>query len=850
VSPAPAAPLPIDDVLPALHAALAERSVAVLEAPPGAGKTTRVPLALLEAPWLGAQRILLLEPRRLAARAAAHHMARTRGERVGDTVGYRVRGESRVGARTRLEVVTEGVLTRLLADDPTLDGVGAVLFDEFHERSLAADLGLALTLQTQRLLRPALRVLVMSATLDGDAVAQLIADDRGDAPVLRSDGRRFPVHTHHRPPRPGERLEPHVARVVREALVAHEGDVLAFLPGAREIRRTAALLADATDPRGTPVSVHALFGLMALGDQDAAIAPAPAGTRKVVLATAIAETSLTIEGVRVVIDGGRARVPRFDPRVGLTRLDTVRVTRAGAEQRRGRAGRVAEGTCYRLWEAAEDAGLLPRARAEILDADLTPLALELADAGVADARSLAWLDVPSEAGLAAARELLAWLGALDPAGRITPHGRAMAALPVHPRFAHLLLRARAEGQATLGAAIAACTEERDVLRGTDGPPPADLRLRVELVLGVAESALGHQLAGATVDRDAVRQVREVARDLVARLDARWEPDPAAAAGSGALLALAYPDRVARLRAATGARYQLRTGTGAALAPHDALAGSRWLAIAELDGGPPEYRVARAVPIDEATVRALFAADLSTRDDVTWDEGAERVRAMRRTRLGAIVLDEAPLREAPPLAVRAALLAALARRGVARLPWTPAAMRLRERLAFLHAHAPAWPDVSDATLEATLPEWLGPALEGADRLSALDGERLAEALRGRLDWTQRAALDRLAPTHLDVPSGSRVALDYGDPQAPVLAVKLQEVFGWTHTPTLLDGHVPVTLHLLSPARRPVQVTRDLAGFWREGYFAVRKELRGRYPRHPWPDDPLRAEPTRRTTPRSP
>lgn len=842
------ASLPIDDVLPALHAALADRSVAVLEAPPGAGKTTRVPLALLEAPWLGAQRVLMLEPRRLAARAAAHFMARTRGERVGDTVGYRVRGESRTSARTRVDVVTEGVLTRLLAADPTLDGIGAVLFDEFHERSLAADLGLALTLQTQRLLRPELRVLVMSATLDGDAVARLLADARGVAPVVRSDGRLFPVATAYRPPRGDERLEAHVARVVREAIVAHDGDVLVFLPGAREIHRTAALLGDVPDPRGTPVAVHALFGQMALAEQDAAIAPAPAGTRKVVLATSIAETSLTIEGVRVVIDGGRARIPRFDSRLGLTRLETVRVTRAAADQRRGRAGRVAPGTCYRLWDAHEDAALLPRTRPEILEADLTPLALELADAGVEDARTLAWLDAPSERGLAAARELLAWLGALDGGGRITAHGRAMVALPVHPRFAHLLLLADREGHATLGAAIAACIEERDVLRGAGGPPPADLRLRVELVLGAAEGALGHQLAGATVDRDAVRRVREVARDLVARVGARWAPDPTALDACGALVALAYPDRVARLRSASGARYLLRHGAGASVAPHDALAGAAWLAIADLDGAPPEYRVARAAPLDEATVRARFGDDLQTALEVTWDDAAERVRAVRRTRLGALVLEEAPAREVPAEAMRAALLDAVQRRGVARLPWTPATERLRARLAFVHAHDASWPDVSDAALDATLAAWLGPALDGLDRLAALDGERLEGALLGLLDWTQRAALDRLAPTHLEVPSGSRIALDYGDPQAPVLAVKLQEVFGWTRTPTLLDGRVPVTLHLLSPAQRPVQVTRDLAGFWRESYFAVRKELRGRYPRHPWPEDPLTAEPTRRAKPR--
>jgi ATP-dependent helicase HrpB len=840
--------LPIDDVLPTLTEALTHRSVAVLEAPPGAGKTTRVPLALLEAPWLQGQRVVILEPRRLAARTAAHFMARLLGERVGETVGYRVRGEARVSARTRIEVVTEGMLTRWLATDPTLEGVGAVLFDEFHERSLTADLGLALTLHTQRMVRPELRVLVMSATLDGEAVAQLIADAQGNAPIVRSDGRLHPVRTEYRAPRPDERLEVHVARVVREATGAHEGDVLVFLPGAREIHRTAALLHDVTDPRGARVAVHPLFGQMALEAQDAAIAPAPAGARKIVLATAIAETSLTIEGVRVVVDGGRSRIPRFDSRVGVTRLDTVRVTRAGAEQRRGRAGRVAPGVCYRLWDAHEDSALLPRIRPEILDADLTGLALELADAGIDDVRDLAWLDAPSPNGLARARELLTWLGALTPHGRITAHGRAMAALPLHPRFAHLLLLAERDGQATLGAILAACIEERDVLRGAGGPPPADLRLRVELVLGVSESVLGAQLAGAHVDRDGVRRVREVARELLTRLGARWTPDAVHLDACGALLALAYPDRIARARATAGGRYLLRNGTGAVLAAHDGLLGAPWLAIGELDGVPPEYRVLRAVPIDDATVRTRFGDALETRVEVTWDDDAARVRAMRRVRLGAIIVEEAPARDVPAAALQAALLEALRRRGVARLPWTAATERLRARLAFLHAHDASWPDVSDDALQDTMDEWLAPALDGVSALSGLTAERLHDALLARLDWSQRAALDTRAPTHLDVPSGSRIALDYSDARAPVLAVKLQEVFGWTSTPTLLDGRVLITLHLLSPAQRPVQVTRDLAGFWRDSYFAVRKELRGRYPRHPWPDDPLQAEPTRRAKPR--
>ncbi len=842
----PVTSLPIDDVLPALHDALATRAVAVLEAPPGAGKTTRVPLALLDAAWLGNARVLMLEPRRLAARAAAQYMARTLGEPVGATVGYRVRGESRVSARTRVEIVTEGMLTRLIAADPTLDGIGAVLFDEYHERSLAADLGLALTLHTQALLRPELRVLVMSATLDGDAVARLLADAHGAAPVIRSHGRLFPVTTHHRAPRPQERIEAQVSRVTREALAAHDGDVLVFLPGAREIRRTAELLRPAADAMTDPrVLVHELFGMMSLAAQDAAIAPAPADTRKVVLSTAIAETSLTIEGVRVVVDAGRARLPRFDARIGLSRLDTVRASRAAADQRRGRAGRVAPGVCYRLWDEHEEAMLPPRTRPEILDADLAPLALELADAGVHDAADLRWLDAPSPSGLAQARTLLTLLGALDAHGRITPHGRAMIALPAHPRLAHMMLHAKSRGQGTLAAIVSACLEERDVLRGVGGPPPSDLRLRVELVQGVAPASLGHDLHGATVDRDAVRRVRENARDLAQRLGVPWRDDRSAPDACGELVALAYPDRIARQRATQGSRFLLRSGIGAALGAHDALTSAPWLAIAELDGAPPEYRVARAVPVDEAVIRTLFADDIREEHAVSWDEDAERLRATRRTKLGALVLDEAPLREIPAHERRAVLLDVVRRRGLHVLPWPRAAERLRERLAFLHAHEAGWPDVSDTALLDDADAWLGPLLDDVRRFEDLAGDALHDALLSRLDWTRRAALDRLAPTHVEVPSGSRIAIDYGDAAAPKLAVKLQEVFGWTVTPTVCDGRVPLTLHLLSPAQRPVQVTRDLAGFWRDGYFAVRKELRGRYPKHPWPDDPLSAPATRRT-----
>ncbi len=841
--------LPIHEVLPALLAALRERSVAVLEAPPGAGKTTVVPLALINEVWLSGQRVLMLEPRRLAARAAASFMSRALGESVGQTVGYRVRGESRVSARTRVEIVTEGVLTRMLATDPALDGVGAVVFDEFHERSLNADLGLALTLQTQSVLRPELRVLVMSATLDGDAVARLIADDRGDAPVIRSSGRMFPVAIEYRAPRDRERLESHVARVLREVLPQHEGDVLVFLPGAREIRRAAELLSDvAATHAGSRVSVHQLFGMMPLAAQDAAIAPAPPGERKIVLATSIAQTSLTIEGVRVVVDAGRERLPRFDPRVGLSRLETVRESHAAAEQRRGRAGRVAPGVCYRLWDEHEQAMLPPRTRPEVLDADLTPLALDLADAGVTDAASLRWLDVPSPALLAQSRSVLHMLGALDSNGRISAHGRAMSALPVHPRLAHLLLQARVRGEGALGAIVAACVEERDFLRGDGRSPPSDLRLRVELVQGGSASAMTHDLHGASVDRDAVRRIRDTARDLAQRADVPWREQQGHTDACGHLLALAFPDRVAQQRPGQRNRYILRNGTGASLPPGDALDGTPLLAIAELDGAPPEYRIVRAAAISDADVRTAFAEDLRAVDVVDWDESAQRVRARRQTQLGALVLDDAPLRDVPPDAVHRVMLDVIRSRGISALAWEREATRLRERLAFVHAHDSSWPDVSDDNLLYKLETWLGPSLHGVKRYTDIDDRVVHDALLTLLDWSQRAALDRLAPTHLSVPSGSQIALDYSDPAAPVLAVKLQEVFGWTNTPMICDGRVPLTLHLLSPAQRPVQVTRDLAGFWRDGYFEVRRELRGRYPRHPWPDNPLSAEATRRAKPR--
>ncbi|MBL0173351.1 MAG: ATP-dependent helicase HrpB [Gemmatimonadaceae bacterium] len=845
--------LPIDDALPALHAALASHANAVLEAPPGAGKTTRVPLSLLSAEWLEGRRIIMLEPRRLAARAAAGYMSRTLGERVGETVGYRVRGDTRVSARTRLEVVTEGVLTRLLAGDQSLESYGAVVFDEFHERSLHADLGLALTLETQQHLRPSLRVLVMSATLDGDQVARLLGDANSPAPVVRSDGRMFPVETRYRAPRAGERTEATVARTVRESLANDRGDVLVFLPGMNEQRRVAERLAGDPLLATHRATVHVLHGSLPVAEQDAAIAAAPPGQRKIVLATSIAETSLTIEGIRVVIDSGWSRLPRFDARAGLTRLTTVRVSRASADQRRGRAGRVAAGVCYRLWDAAEDHGLMPRTRPEILDAELSTLALELADAGVSDPSMMRWIDQPPAGAFAQARELLGQLGALDAAGRITPHGRQMTHMPLAPRLAHLLLGAERRGLGRLGAEIVALLEERDVLRGDGAPPPSDVRLRLE---ALRRTSTGDDIGlhGASIDRDAMRRVRELVSQLqrprTRGADVHSAPEHPAddLEHTGVLLALAYPDRVAQRRPGADPRFLMRAGTGASVTRSDALAGAEWLAIAELEGAPPEYRVARAALLSRDEVLEDFGSDVVTETVVEWHEASQSVRARRRSTLGAIVLDEHVVNQVDTARVREALLMTIRRVGVDALPWNEGGSRTRARLAFMHHHRAEWPDVSSEALAASLDIWLAPHVHGLRRWSELASLDWSELMLTLLPWEHRAALDRLAPTHLEVPSGSRIALDYSNPADPILAVKLQEVFGWSATPLLCDGRIPVTMHLLSPAQRPVQVTRDLAGFWRTSYFEVRKEMRGRYPRHPWPEDPLSAIATRRAKPR--
>jgi ATP-dependent helicase HrpB len=825
--------LPVDDVLPALRAALNGHSRVVLQAPPGAGKTTRIPLALLDSSWLRDQRIVMLEPRRLAARAAARRMASALNDAVGGMIGFRVRGETRVSSRTRIEVVTEGVLTRMLLRDPTLDGTGLVIFDEFHERNLQGDIGLALALQAQELLRNDLRLLVMSATLDGTAVSTLL----GDAPVVISSGRQYSVTIRHVDRREGQRLESAVGSAVRTALSIDVGSVLAFLPGAAEIRRTADLLRD-----GLPsdVRLYPLYGDLPAEAQDSAIAAPARGERKVVLATSIAETSLTIEGVGVVIDSGVARVPRFSARTGMSRLETVRVSQAAAAQRCGRAGRTAPGICYRLWRAEDDVLLPERTTPEMLEADLAALALDLALAGVSDPSTLRWLDPPPAGALAAARELLRQLGALDADNRITPHGRALTELGLHPRLRHMLVRGTELGAGSTAATLAALIDERDVLRRDAAHRDADIRSRVAVVSGEGAEP------GQQIDREALRRVRDQARvlrrQLAIRDDHRLDENAV-----GWLLALAYPDRIGQRRRDGGDHYLLRNGFGAVLVDAGALTGAEYLAVADLDGRLPHSRIYLAAPLDGESLARVFGDQVVQEDVVEWSADAGSVVAVHRERLGAILLRESPLQAVDGERVGRALLAAIERGDGLALPWSAAARRLRERIVFLRYHDASWPDVTDATLSASMEGWLLPHLIGLRRRSDVERIDLSAVLLGMLDWEQRRALDVLAPTHVMVPTGSRIPVVYGDPQAPMIAVRLQELFGLAETPRIGNG-VALTLQLLSPAHRPVQVTRDLAGFWRSSYFDVRKDLRGRYPKHDWPEDPMHSTPTRRAKPR--
>ncbi|MSO67335.1 MAG: ATP-dependent helicase HrpB [Pseudolabrys sp.] len=810
-------PLPIDDALPRLTVALRANNAAVLVAPPGAGKTTRVPLVLLDEPWAAHKKILLLEPRRLAARAAASRMASTMGEQVGETVGLRVRFGSKIGKRTRIEVITEGVFTRLILDDPSLEGIAAVLFDEFHERSLDADLGLALAKDVQSAMREDLKILVMSATLDGARVAALL----GDAPVVASEGRSFPVQTHYLGRDPRMPIERQVTDAVARALRAQTGSVLVFLPGAAEIRRTETQLKERiTD---ADVDIVTLFGALDAREQDRAISPAPAGRRKVVLATSIAETSLTIEGVRVVIDSGLSRVPRYEPDVGLTRLETVRVSRAAADQRRGRAGRTEPGVCYRLWDEPQTGSLEPYTRPEILSADLSSFVLDLAQWGATDPGKLAFLDPPPEPALNEAKLLLTELGAIDGQGRITGEGKRLRALPLPPRLARMVVDAGAEGTGELAAAIAAVLTERGL-----GGDDADLRHRLD-----------------QFRRDRSRRAED-ARAMVKRwVDTLDKQRKDGEVSPGSLLALAYPDRIAKNRGGGAGAFLLASGRGGAVDKASSLAREPFLAVAELTGAASASRIVLATPIMLAEIEARFAGKIEDREAVTFDAASASLRARRSRRLGALVLAEQIKQVVPDVGTAHILSEGIVGLGLDRLPWSKPALQFRNRVMFLRrAEGEEWPDLSNEGLARTAADWLEPLLLDKTARSELKAEALSDAVAALVPWNLRRRLDVEAPTHFTAPSGSSVPIDYEAEQGPTVSIRVQELFGLARHPAIAGGRVPLVIELLSPAHRPVQVTRDLPGFWRGSYSDVKADMRGRYPRHPWPDDPLTAPATRR------
>jgi ATP-dependent helicase HrpB len=816
-------PLPIDAVLDELGRTLAANNAAVLVAPPGAGKTTRVPLALLDAPWLKNKKIIMLEPRRIAARASAERMARTLGERAGETVGYRVRFGSKISRATRIEVVTEGIFSRQILDDPELSGVAAVLFDEFHERSLDADLGLALARDAQTGLREDLRILVMSATLDGARVGKLL----GDAPVIASEGRAFPVETRYLGRKVDAPIERQMADAIATALRADPGSVLAFLPGAAEIRRTQNFLGERV--HDASVEIVPLFGALDASVQDRAIAPAPKGQRKVVLATSIAETSLTIEGVRIVVDSGLARVPRYEPDIGLTRLETVRASRAAVDQRRGRAGRTEPGVCYRLWDEPQTASLAAYTQPEILSADPSSLVLDLAQWGVRDPATLAFLDPPPAPALKEANGLLHELGALDADGRITAEGQSLRALALPPRLARMIVDSHRLGAGKEAADIAAILTERGL-----GGDSVDLDARL----------------------DQFRRDRSPRASSARSLAQRWAQQVAATEGAlsedispstGIMLALAFPDRVARNRG--NGSFVLANGRGAAVEQTSSLARAPYIAVGELTGTAAQGRILLAAPIAQEDIEARFADQIENTEEISFDRGAMALRARRKRTLHAITLSVSPMALSPSAETARIFAAGLVAAGLDKLPWSKSLKQWRDRVMFLRkAEGDSWPDLSDAALAADGENWLVPALYDKTSLKELSPGDLSDALMALLPWELRARLEREAPTHFEAPTGTMLAIDYEAEQGPTIAVRLQELFGLNTHPSIAKGAVPLVLELLSPAQRPVQVTRDLPGFWRGSYAAVRSDLRGRYPRHPWPEDPATAVPTRRVKPR--
>ncbi len=835
--------LPVLAVLPALRRALQQSGKAVLVAPPGSGKTTQVPLKLMDQEWLGGGRILMLEPRRLATRASAARMAWLLGERVGESVGYSVRMDRRVSGSTRIEVVTEGILTRRVQRDPELRGVGLIIFDEFHERSLHGDLALALCLDVATGLRDDLRLLVMSATLDAGKVSSLM----GGAPVITGEGEAYPVATRYLAREPQTSISQTVTSAVLRALSEQQGDILAFLPGVGEIRRVEEQLKERL---AKEIKVCPLYADLGKEVQDQVIQPDPKGARRVVLATSIAETSLTIEGISTVVDSGWSRVPRFNPNSGLTRLETIRLSRASADQRTGRAGRLGPGFCYRLWTEGIHSGLRPHSSPEILEADLAPLVLELAQWGVTDATELHWMNPPPNGSFCQARELLQALEALDSKGRITAAGERMLGMAVHPRLAHMLLQSEQMGQIGAAADLAALLSERDVIRrGAGYLGSVDIQERLELMTRWRKQ--GRRVVEASGgEPSACARVARVSQQLARSVAATASGSDSQGGSSGRLLAAAYPDRIGKRRNGGQGRYLLASGRGVRLPEGDPLAGSEYLVIADLDAGKTEGRIYLAATIDLEQIRQVQRTGIKVDARIKWEPGSRSVVVREEERLGALVLSSRPLVNPDPDRVRKAMLVGIRNMGLDALPWSRTAMEWRARMSTLRYWQPeaGWPDLTDEGLMQSLAHWLGPWLDGVSREEHLKRLDLEVILKGQLDWGRLQQVERLTPTHIPVPSGSRKRLEYQPGGPPVLKVKLQEMFGLGDTPRVCDGKVPVMLHLLSPAQRPVQVTQDLKGFWERTYQEVKRELKGRYPKHYWPDDPWEAVPTARVKPR--
>lgn len=824
--------LPIDAVLDEITAALERGPAAVVVAPPGAGKTTRIPLVLASAPWAKAKKILVLEPRRVAARAAAQRMAASLGERVGERVGLRMRAQSMVSDKTLIEVVTEGVFTRMILADPMLEGISAVLFDEFHERSLDADLGLALALDTAGGLREDLHLLVMSATLDGARVARLL----DDAPVIVSEGRAFPVETRYLGRDPREPVEAATAAAILHALRSDPGSILAFLPGQAEISRIESLLAERL--RDPSIEIAPLYAAVEPAAQARAIAPVPSGRRKIILATSIAETSVTIEGVHVVVDCGLARIPRFEPDRGLTRLETVKVSRASADQRRGRAGRTGPGVCYRLWEEAANGSLEPFTPPEILSCDLSRLVLDLASWGVREPRALCWLDPPPEPAVNEARALLRGLAAIDGEGALTDEGRAIARLALPPRLAKMVIDAAREGCGRVAAEIATLIVER----GIGGASP-DLAERLAKFRGDSSPRAkdARRLAG---------NFAAAANAALLEVSGTAPPRASDDADCGKLLALAFSDRIAKKRGRPG-EFLMANGRAVTIAPNEPLAKENFLAVGEISGRAASARILLAAALAEKDLETIAGPNIATSEEIFFDKEGALVRARKRRRLGALILNERNLPVVPGPDTAHVLAEALADLGLGRLPWTKPIRQWRDRVLFLARIDPeaGWPDLSDASLAETITEWLAPFLADKISLGDLSSEDLGAALASLLPFDLSRRLDEEAPTHFVTPAGSRIALDYGSDEGPVLAARVQEFFGLATHPSLARGKFPLTLELLSPASRPIQITRDLPGFWRGSWAAVKAEMKGRYPRHEWPNDPATAHATTRAKPRA-